>query len=717
MWNKISLRKKLVTAFIVFGVLPALILALMSMKVFRVVETNISKELEKEAATVADLVDRNLFERYGDVQAFGLNLAVFDKDSWYQHGSGVNKISKVMNDYAYTYGFYKLTLLVDLEGRVVAVNDKSPKGEPVDTEFIYSLNFAKADWFKDAIAENFYTGEGLLSGTVVNDFVADELVSKIYNDEGFGVVFTAPVRDSGGNIIAVWRNFADLSLVDEILISTYKKLAAGGKTSADLMVINKDGLVISQFDPTVHKVDSYVRNSKVVGAENLLDRHFGPAHSLAKGESGSTRIKNEKDGEYETVGYFSNKGVLGFKGMPWGVIIKDKESEVFAEMTEAEIWFGIVLIGSTLVILALSNLLVRRIVNPVDRIISGLTKSSSSVRSSASDLENSGHALAEGASEQAAAIQETVASMAEMTSMIAQTSEGARLSLMGAQQMAEQAEAGAKIMERMVTAMEAIHQANGQLQNMANIINEISSKTAVINDIVFKTQLLSFNASIEAARAGQHGRGFAVVAEEVGNLAEMSGAAAKEIQALLEDSKKQVSQIVDLTKSRVNEGQQVSKESLETFNGIAKEIRTVSSQIESINNATREQETGVQQTNAAMSQMDQVAQKNSRAAADASNSARGLAGESKRLDRTISSLAEVVYGSGKVKEISAKTRASRSEQSTSIIELDTPIEPGDEADHGAGLVADLVAKKKETQKGTSNANGLSADDDSFKPMS
>ncbi|MBC7465119.1 MAG: hypothetical protein H7256_03945 [Bdellovibrio sp.] len=50
-------------------------------------------------------------------------------------------------------------------------------------------------------------------------------------------------------------------------------------------------------------------------------------------------------------------------------------------------------------------------------------------------------------------------------------------------------------------------------------MEEIGNKTKVINDIVFQTKLLSFNASVEAARAGEHGKGFAVVAEEVGKLA------------------------------------------------------------------------------------------------------------------------------------------------------------------------------------------------------
>ena len=100
-------------------------------------------------------------------------------------------------------------------------------------------------------------------------------------------------------------------------------------------------------------------------------------------------------------------------------------------------------------------------------------------------------------------------------------------------------------MDDMVTSMNSIKEVNGRLTNMAHIINEISKKTVVINDIVFKTQLLSFNASIEAARAGVHGKGFAVVAEEVGKLAQLSGEASNEIDSLLIKSNKDVSSILE----------------------------------------------------------------------------------------------------------------------------------------------------------------------------
>src|SRR5690606_1064272 len=67
-----------------------------------------------------------------------------------------------------------------------------------------------------------------------------------------------------------------------------------------------------------------------------------------------------------------------------------------------------------------------------------------------------------------------------------------------------------------------------QIDEIGALIRRIEEKTSMINDIVFQTKLLAFNASVEAARAGEAGKGFAVVAEEVGSLAAKSGASAKE---------------------------------------------------------------------------------------------------------------------------------------------------------------------------------------------
>ncbi|HYX39847.1 MAG TPA: methyl-accepting chemotaxis protein [Oligoflexus sp.] len=237
------------------------------------------------------------------------------------------------------------------------------------------------------------------------------------------------------------------------------------------------------------------------------------------------------------------------------------------------------------------------------------------------------------AAEQAAAIQETVASMAEMSSMLAQTNAHTQASLLKAGHVSQLTEAGSETMKQMLASMEQIADANSLLKSIVKLVNDISRKVSVINEIAFNTQVVSFNASIEAARAGVTGKGFSVVASEVSNLARTSGQAAKEIQTLLADSADRVKDIVDQTDVRVEAGLHICSEASRRFAEIKEATSQIVSAFGQISEATKEQSLGIKQSSIALDQMN-----------IATSSTNALSSESARLAAEMSREASSFFG-------------------------------------------------------------------------
>lgn len=350
---------------------------------------------------------------------------------------------------------------------------------------------------------------------------------------------------------------------------------------------------LKQLKDVTPVVNEYVQTAQIILESIILDKKDSFIQDKSKFESLFKKLEVDLEALSENI----HKDAVG-------------NNDIGQDIVESITLFSVLGIIFSLTIGAFTFIWTKK---SFDNLLSKISRTSTSINNISHEVMSESTKVKDSTVEQSAAIQQSVSALSEMSSMIAQTSQNVKLSLETSQGAQEKANEGQQIMLRMSHSMDSIQKANLQLQGLSKIIEDINSKTAIINDIVFKTQLLSFNASIEAARAGQHGRGFAVVAEEVGNLAELSGQAAKEIETLLDDSQRKVNETLQVIEDRVSDGNKVSQQAKVAFNDISVNIKEINSQIKSINEATQQQEIGIQQTNSAMKQMDVTSHNNTEA--------------------------------------------------------------------------------------------------------
>jgi len=243
-------------------------------------------------------------------------------------------------------------------------------------------------------------------------------------------------------------------------------------------------------------------------------------------------------------------------------------------------------------------------------IVSKTKDAANEVHRGAAEISQGNANLSQRTEEQSSSLEQTASSMEEMTATVKQNADNAGQANQLAVAAREQAERGGAVTANAVRAMAGINESSKRIADIIGVIDEIA----------FQTNLLALNAAVEAARAGEQGRGFAVVATEVRSLASRSATAAKEIKDLIQDSVQ-----------RVENGSQLVTQSGQTLEQIVLSVKKVCDIVAEIAAASREQSSGIEQVNKAVTQMDQMTQQNAALVEQAAAASQSMAEQARGL--------------------------------------------------------------------------------------
>ena len=206
------------------------------------------------------------------------------------------------------------------------------------------------------------------------------------------------------------------------------------------------------------------------------------------------------------------------------------------------------------------------------------------------------HGIATAANSQAASLEETAASLEEITSNITNNT----------QTTAKMADYGNKVKTSISLGQELANKTVLSMEEINSQTSAINEAITIIDQIAFQTNILSLNAAVEAATAGEAGRGFAVVAGEVRTLASRSAEAAKQIKTLVENAQK-----------KTHEGKEIASDMIKGYAQLNENITVTLDLIQDVTTASKEQSVGMIQINDAVNSLDQITQQNAQNASQA----------------------------------------------------------------------------------------------------
>ena len=490
-------------------------------------------------------------------------------------------------------------LLMDAKATVEEVDNSLKFGD-----FVISQKFINNDYLEDIKTINFdelFKNEYLISKKYFYTFVE----IKDFQNKKIGIALTAKPIEKVENAInhtssIIWIALLILvlalfvtaifalinmrkNILDPIMDLKYSIENITNSSSSEnlrLKVFSNDeiGDVVNSFNSYLDSIEKGILQDREVISESkvIIEKVTrGLLNDRIKKQANSHEVQSLVNEINEMIDLLEN--------------ILSKLSEVLVSMSHAQFDKEISKIdGLTGTIASLfSGVEVTK--SSINEIICLINKSNEELTNSATELSAASKKLSDSSNIQAASLEETAAAIEEIAATMRQSTQTANEMAQYAQNVTKSNNLGKELAYETSKSMEDI---NAQ-------VNAINDAISIIDQISFQTNILSLNAAVEAATAGEAGKGFAVVAQEVRNLAGRSAEAANEIKTIVENATQ-----------KAKDGKIITDKMIDGYNELNESIIATTKLINDVSNASKEQESAIEQITTTINSLDISTQQN-----------------------------------------------------------------------------------------------------------
>ena len=664
-WN-VGITTKLVWILVFFSLIPLSVQVYSLFQTAEVLKEEVGVQYQAVAEGIAEKIRLQLIERYADAQILSRNRLSGSRGLGHQAGDYAGDFVDRLNVTVQASEMYSLIQVVDLEGHLIAVNDRDAEGRLLQTEWLYEKNYQSAPWFL-ALQQYDSSRTGREPSSKINiaqevfieGVTVDRDVKQLYPQEsGLTVGLSVPLYDQG-QVVGYGNLRMKFSKIEEFLREAYQTLKKAGFPHAELILQDSQGMMLAEYAPSIHQTEDMVRDlDNVLLKKNLVQLELEAAQLAVQGKSGYARNYHPGKQANQVIGYSHVPGGVGSSGMHWSVLVQVPEEEAFSHVRDLTnktllemlvglfvvipigIFMGRKVVGrlkpfwevaakasegdlthrvqvTTQDELGQMGLALNNLLDQLGRMLLQTRAVAHSLSQASAQLSSVGHQVVQASQSQVHQATQVAAAVEEMSSTAEDMARHTQSLALTATGVNDSAVRGGEIVVSSIHGMESVssrmQESAGRIQNLGQRSKEIGDIIGVIEDIAEQTNLLALNAAIEAARAGDQGRGFAVVADEVRKLAERTGKATKEIATVIESVQTGTHEAVNSMETGTQEahtGMALAREAGIRLTEIVNGVQRVVDMIQHFAGSTKQQSEVSGQISSSIQQVAQLSQDN-----------------------------------------------------------------------------------------------------------